>query len=122
MAVGVEAAWRADGTWERLLRAVQAGADATGVLDWVSSVDSTNTRAHQDAAGAVPPRAALLRYGPAGPAVARGLPSLGRRRHGAQSRAGSLSVTQLPADHPRGGCLSVIAKVCSPFLASGASR
>ena len=46
------ARWSADGTWERLLQAVQADADAAGELDWVSSVDSTNTRAHQHAAGA----------------------------------------------------------------------
>jgi transposase len=44
--------WTRDGTWERLLRAVQADADAAGELDWVTSVDSTVVRAHQHAAGA----------------------------------------------------------------------
>ncbi len=45
-------AWSADGTWERLLRAAQARADAAGVLDWLVSADSSLVRAHQHAAGA----------------------------------------------------------------------
>lgn len=44
--------WSRDGTWERLLAAVQADADAAGELDWVTSVDSSVVRAHQHAAGA----------------------------------------------------------------------
>jgi len=44
--------WSKDGTWERLVAAVQAGADAAGELDWLVSVDSTVVRAHQHAAGA----------------------------------------------------------------------
>ncbi|MFC8015782.1 IS5 family transposase, partial [Streptomyces cinereoruber] len=45
--------WSADGTWERILRAVQADADAEGRIDWsMVSVDSTTCRAHQHAAGA----------------------------------------------------------------------
>lgn len=44
--------WSADGTWERLLRQVQAEADAAGEIDWDVSVDSTIVRAHQHAAGA----------------------------------------------------------------------
>ncbi|MEV4433857.1 IS5 family transposase [Streptomyces sp. NPDC049585] len=45
--------WSADGTWERILRAVQADADAEGRIDWSTvSVDSTSCRAHQHAAGA----------------------------------------------------------------------
>ncbi|WP_079149900.1 IS5 family transposase [Streptomyces agglomeratus] len=45
--------WSADGTWERILRAVQADADAEARIDWsVVSVDSTVCRAHQHAAGA----------------------------------------------------------------------
>ncbi|MEU8546277.1 IS5 family transposase [Streptomyces roseoverticillatus] len=43
----------ADGTWDRILRAVQADADAEGRIDWsMPSVDSTVCRAHQHAAGA----------------------------------------------------------------------
>ena len=45
-------AWSADGTWEQLLRQVQAAADAAGDIDWDVSVDSTVARAHQHAAGA----------------------------------------------------------------------
>lgn len=45
--------WSADGTWEKILRAVQADADAAGRIDWsMVSVDSTSCRAHQHAAGA----------------------------------------------------------------------
>ncbi|MFE4994068.1 IS5 family transposase [Streptomyces mirabilis] len=45
--------WSADGTWERILQAVQADADAVGRIDWsMGSVDSTSCRAHQHAAGA----------------------------------------------------------------------
>ncbi|MFF3148086.1 IS5 family transposase [Streptomyces sp. NPDC057927] len=45
--------WSADGTWERISQAVQAGADAKGGIDWsMASVDSTMCRAHQHAGGA----------------------------------------------------------------------
>ena len=45
--------WSADGTWERILRLVQADADVEGRVDWsLVSVDSTVCRAHQHAAGA----------------------------------------------------------------------
>jgi transposase len=44
--------WSADGTWERLLRRMQAEADSDGRIDWDVSVDSTSVRAHQHAAGA----------------------------------------------------------------------
>ncbi|MFF9914865.1 IS5 family transposase [Streptomyces sp. NPDC013457] len=45
--------WSADGTWDRILRAVQAEADLAGRIDWTMvSVDSTSCRAHQHAAGA----------------------------------------------------------------------
>ncbi|GAA2652488.1 hypothetical protein GCM10010425_77690 [Streptomyces spororaveus] len=47
--------WSADGTWSRILRALQAGADATAPdVDgsWAVNVDSTTCRAHQHAAGA----------------------------------------------------------------------
>lgn len=44
--------WAADGTFERMLKAAQAQADATGDIDWLVSVDSTIVRAHQHAAGA----------------------------------------------------------------------
>jgi transposase len=44
--------WVRDGTWERLLGAVQGDADAAGELDWIASADSSVVRAHQHAAGA----------------------------------------------------------------------
>ncbi|HWH00033.1 MAG TPA: IS5 family transposase [Pilimelia sp.] len=47
--------WTLDGTWQRLLAAVQADADAAGELDWlVTAVDSTVVRAHQHATGLRP--------------------------------------------------------------------
>ncbi|GAB3878625.1 IS5 family transposase [Kibdelosporangium lantanae] len=44
--------WQRDGTWKRILAAVQALADAAGLIAWDVSVDSTIARAHQHAAGA----------------------------------------------------------------------
>ena len=43
--------WALDGTFSRMLRAVQAHKDAAGDIDWLVSVDSTIVRAHQHAAG-----------------------------------------------------------------------
>nr|WP_257017377.1 IS5 family transposase [Streptomyces sp. Ag82_O1-15] len=64
--------WALDGTFERMLRAAQARADAVGDIDWLVSVDSTIVRAHQHAAGA----------------KKRGLrsPGLGRSRGGLTSK------------------------------------
>lgn len=42
--------WSADGTWDAVLAALLADADAAGVLDWKISVDSTVVRAHQHTA------------------------------------------------------------------------
>ncbi|MFF7082093.1 IS5 family transposase [Streptomyces lavendulae] len=44
--------WAADGTFERMLQAAQAQADAAGDIEWLVSVDSTVVRAHQHASGA----------------------------------------------------------------------
>jgi len=44
--------WQRDGTWARVLTALQALADAAGLICWDVSVDSTIARAHQHAAGA----------------------------------------------------------------------
>jgi hypothetical protein len=45
--------WSADGTWDRILQAVQADADLAGRVDWgMVGVDSTSCRAHQHSAGA----------------------------------------------------------------------
>jgi transposase len=50
--------WSADGTWERVLSALQAGCDEAEGEDWSLAVDSTVVRAHQHAAGArhAPPK------------------------------------------------------------------
>lgn len=42
--------WSADGTWARLLEAVQGLAAAKGEVEWTVSVDSTITRVHQHGA------------------------------------------------------------------------
>ena len=44
--------WSADGTWDRVLAALQVAADAQGGLDWRVSVDSTIVRVPQHAAAA----------------------------------------------------------------------
>src|SRR4051812_31609917 len=45
--------WQEDGTWTRILQAVQARHDAEGNLIWAeNALDATIVRAHQDAAGA----------------------------------------------------------------------
>ncbi len=44
--------WAVDGTWEAILGAVLAAADAEDDIDRTVSVDSTVVRAHQHAAGA----------------------------------------------------------------------
>ena len=41
-----------DGTWDTLLRVIQADADAAGGVDWEVSVDSSIVRAHQHSATA----------------------------------------------------------------------
>ena len=41
-----------DGTWDRVLLALQAEADADGEIDWRVSVDSTIARVHQHGASA----------------------------------------------------------------------
>ena len=44
--------WQRDGTWDKILSALQAAGDATGRIAWTVSVDSMTSRAHQHAAGA----------------------------------------------------------------------
>jgi transposase len=39
--------WQRDGTWARILTALQASADAAGRITWQVSVDSTSARAHR---------------------------------------------------------------------------
>jgi transposase len=49
---GVFRRWQRDGTWAKVLTALQGLADAAGRIVWDVSVDSTSARAHQHAAGA----------------------------------------------------------------------
>jgi transposase len=51
---GLYRRWQRDGTWARVLTALQRQADAHGLITWEVSVDSTIARAHQHAAGARP--------------------------------------------------------------------
>jgi transposase len=44
--------WDEDGTWARLLAAIQVKDDAVGNGEWTFSIDSSITRAHRHAAGA----------------------------------------------------------------------
>jgi transposase len=46
------ARWQADGTWDRLLRALQGEVAAAGGIAWECSIDATIVRAHHHAAGA----------------------------------------------------------------------
>lgn len=47
--------YAADGTWDRVLQAVLADADAAGLVDWGVSVDATIARAHQHATNTTRP-------------------------------------------------------------------
>jgi len=47
-----------DGTWDKVLAALQTAADARGEIDWKVSVDSTIARVHQQ--GATAARSALM--------------------------------------------------------------
>jgi transposase len=49
---GLFRCWQRDGTWRRIVTALQARAGAAGLITWDVSVDSTIARAHQHAAGA----------------------------------------------------------------------
>lgn len=46
-------AWSRDGTWQRILTALQMQVDAEGNIDWDgAAVDSTHIKAHRSATGA----------------------------------------------------------------------
>jgi transposase len=53
--------WTADGTWERIMAEVVTKDDSIGEVEFVISIDSSNVRAHQHAAGARKKRAATKR-------------------------------------------------------------
>jgi transposase len=80
--------WQRDGTWKRLLTALQALADAAGHVTWDVSVDSGTARARQHAAGARKDGAAQKeppgRFGDGAPEPAGHAP--GRSRGGLTSK------------------------------------
>ena len=68
-----------DGTWDRVLTALHAQADAAGRLDWTVSVDSTVARVHQHGATAPgridkKPAAVAATIAPAQPVVGQFAP------------------------------------------------
>ncbi|WP_416904436.1 IS5 family transposase [Micromonospora echinospora] len=73
--------WQRDGTWKKVLTALQALADAAGRICWDVSVDSTSARAHQHAAGARK-RGNLQAEPPGGVTVEPADHALGRSRGG----------------------------------------
>ncbi|WP_374225650.1 IS5 family transposase [Micromonospora sp. C31] len=73
--------WQRDGTWQQVLTALQALADAAGRITWDVSVDSTSARAHQHAAGARK-RGNLQAEPPGGVSVEPDDHALGRSRGG----------------------------------------
>ncbi|MFI5831502.1 IS5 family transposase [Streptomyces sp. NPDC051578] len=72
--------WAVDGTWEQILTAVLAAADAVDDIGWTVSVDSTVVRAHQHAAGA-PQKGAADRNEPADHALGRSRGGLSTKIH-----------------------------------------
>ncbi|MFI6040917.1 IS5 family transposase [Nocardia sp. NPDC051321] len=75
-----------NGTWDRVLVALTALADATGNLDWVVSVDSSIMRVHQHGANAsrgdrAPAGARTVSYEPADHAIGRSRGGLTTKAH-----------------------------------------
>jgi transposase len=73
--------WQRDGTWAQVVTALQAHADAAGLITWDVSVDSTTARAHQHAAGASS-YGPLQKEPPGGVAAEPADHALGRSRGG----------------------------------------
>ncbi|NEY36396.1 IS5 family transposase [Streptomyces sp. PRKS01-65] len=85
--------WAVDGTWEMILAAVLAAADADDDIDWTVSVDSTVVRARQHAAGALK-KGAPSRGEPADHALGRSRGGLSTKVHlAADGRARPLAFT-----------------------------
>lgn len=91
--------WSADGTWDRILQAVQADADAEGRIDWsMVGVDSTSCRAHQHAAVARRKKPRIPKKEPRPGSTA---PTRDSEGPGAVSRARSTSPVKVVADLSR---------------------
>ncbi len=77
--------WQRDGTWKKILTALQVRADADGLITWDVSVDSTVARAHQHAAEAST-KEALQKDDPGGCDTEPADHALGRSRGGLTSK------------------------------------
>lgn len=77
--------WQRNGCWARILAALQARADALGLIGWEVNVDSTIVRAHQHAAGARR-RGDLQREPPGGVVAEPDDHGLGRSRGGLSTK------------------------------------
>lgn len=77
--------WQRSGCWARIVAALQARADALGLIGWEVNVDSTIVRAHQHAAGARR-RVDLQREPPGGTSIEPDDHGLGRSRGGLSTK------------------------------------
>ncbi len=121
----------ADGTWEKILRAILAAADAAGRIDWsVVSVDSTVCRAHQHAAGARH-RSARVPGQRRRPAEHRSDEAVGRSRGGLTTKIHlasdgnrrPLSVLITPGQWGDAlQLITVLDRICVPLPAGGRPR
>ncbi|GAB2867873.1 hypothetical protein GCM10022221_80870 [Actinocorallia aurea] len=75
--------WQRAGIWAGIVEALQAGADADGLICWDVSVDSTIVRAHQSAAGA---RTTVQKESAGGVVVEPSDHALGRSRGGLSTK------------------------------------
>jgi transposase len=57
--------WSRNGTWQRILKLLQAKADASGQIDWEgAALDATHIKAHRSATGARKTAAGAEKRGP----------------------------------------------------------
>jgi transposase len=109
---GLVRRWQRDGTWRQILTALQAQADAKGVITWDVSVDPTVVRAHQHAAGARKGGSATPRTGRsrqrAGRPCARPLPG---------GLSGKLHLAVEQARSPCRSCSPPASVATAPFAA-----
>ncbi len=103
-----------DGTWDRILTALQAQVDAAGDLDWTVSVDSSISRVHQHGATAArtPDRPGTAPAGAKTEPAGRGL---------GRSRGGLSTKTHLAVDG-RGRPLAVLLGVLTGQVVHAARR
>ncbi|MGF0316475.1 IS5 family transposase [Nocardia fluminea] len=120
--------YAADGTWDRVLVALTALADATGNLDWVVSVDSTIVRVHQHGAntrrGGARLPARMVSYEPADHGIGRSRGGLTTKAHLATDGNGRGLAVLITAGQA-GDCPmmpAVLDAIAVPRLAGGPPR